>query len=1105
MRPQGRPTWPGGWKLAAHLARREWRLLLPVALGILLTSVVLAAIPTLLDSLAELGLAHRVGLERVDLLDIQVLATDRPASRRDYTRADDVVARALDERLGTLQRDRVQYGKSASFFTKRQPQDPVSATAPRANLFFLQQFEEHVRVPQGKLPAFPAAGTDIEAAVGTGAARSLGVQVGDRLMLVPFASEPDNALAVSVTGFVEPLDRSEEFWLGNTLHFEAQADPVADITTVPLYVRQEAFLDVMGARYPTVLADYWWNVYIWPQRITAKDLDRTQSGVETLRAAINKGVPRSTTFTRLDDVLREHRRQVTLTRAPLWLLLSLLTLTAAYYTALLGGLLVQRLSSDIALWKSRGARWRTIVATFGALGLAPAALGLALGPPLALGLVAAAGLFGPLHPVSGGTALPVRWLAASYAFAGLGTALSLAGFLVPALMAARRTLVEARDAESRPPRLPGYQRYYLDLPVLVATALLTWQAAAKGSVFGRPLQGKDLSLDPVFLVLPALLAASVLLVTARVFPGAGSLLSAVAGRLASAAPSAAWRRLARDPSPHFAVAALLVLVASLISFSATLSGSLERSYRERLLYQAGAGAKVTGLGDRSASDDETLRDLSGVPGVALASPVLRTRARLGATGGGEEFTVLAVEPATLAQLAWFRPDLGAADMAELLEPLKPRTPPEPVPLPQDAIALGVWVYAERELPEAKLYVRLLGGPRGPEELELGLVPPQGWRLLRADLPAELAGGQQLKLTSLYLVQARSSMGPPAGAILFDDLTAYGSREQAGTVLEGFEEIGRWEALPHRGFSPDKLEPSSAQARSGQRALRLSWTSSLAGEPRGLLARRTAVPLPGIASSRLVGLTGQPAGERFLANVDGSLVPVAARATAALFPTVEADREPFLVVDRRTLLKYLEGLPRSRPSRTTEAWLSLKPGTGSPELLTELQARFPGLGRSDVVLAPQLLAELQGDPLGPAGWAGFLAATVALAALLGVLGCALAMAAAGSRSALEFAVLRACGFSRPQLLATLVIEYLLSAAAGLVAGGALGHGLARLVLTLLDVNERGRPVLPPIAVELGWATVAPLLLALFVVVVAITVVLGVALGRGAIGARLRVSR
>jgi len=1095
----------GGLWLGAHIARREWRLLTLVGLGVLLVSLLLAAIPVLLDSLAELGLAQRVRLERVDLLDIQVLATDRPSSRADHARADAVVAGALAQHLGPLQRDRVQYGKSATFFLKRDPQEQISPSTLRATLFFMERFEEHVRLPAGRLPQPGAVGEEVEVALGSGPARAMGLQVGDRVFLVPFASEPANWLPVRITGLVEPRDADEEYWLGNLLHFEAQTDPTNEVSTIPLYVREESFLDVMGARYPTVLSDYWWNVYIHPGLIKAKDRERLERGLVTLRADINKGVPRSTTFTRLDDLLREHRQRVALARVPLLLLVSFLVLTTAYYAALLGSLLVQRLSPDIALWKSRGARGRSVLATFLGLGLAQAAIGMALGPPLALGLVALAGSLGVLRPVTAGASLPVRWLPSSYGLAALGSGLTLAAFLVPALLATRQTLVEARERESRPPRQPAFLRYFLDLPVLAATGLLTWQAATKGSVFGRPLQGEGVSLDPVFLLLPTLLLLSVLLLIARLFPSVGGLLSLIGGRLGAAAPTAAWRHLARNPIPYVSLAALFVLVAVLVSFGATMSHSLARSYQERVHYEVGADARVEQLADRSASDEEALRGLAQLSDVSRATLVYRGRARLGTAGGGEDFTILGLDPPAFSQVAWFRADFGAATMDALLSPLKARPSSALTALPRDATALGVWVYAERELPESRVQVRLLAAPREATELTLGPLAQRGWQFLRVELPTAASGGAPYRVASIFLTQRRGGLGTPSGSLSFDDLTAFSPGEPQGRVLDGFEEAEGWEALPHRGFAQDRLETSADQVRGGLRSLRLSWTSGLSEEPRGLLARQVATPLPGVANVRLVGLTGQPPGQRLWATVEGVPVPLAVQATARFFPTIAADREPFLVVSREALLTYLEGLPGARPPRANEAWLALRPRAEPDRLLGDIKERFPTIGRGDIVLRPQLLAEVRGDPLGSAGWVALLALAVGVAVVLGLLGFVVAAAAASQRARVEFAVLRTFGLSQAQLLTILASEYLFSVGVGLLGGGALGYGLGRFVLSLLDVTERGVPVLPPIAVEVGWGTVVPLLLGLLLALTAATMVLGAALGRESVAARLRLSQ
>jgi putative ABC transport system permease protein len=117
------------------------------------------------------------------------------------------------------------------------------------------------------------------------------------------------------------------------------------------------------------------------------------------------------------------------------------------------------------------------------------------------------------------------------------------------------------------------------------------------------------------------------------------------------------------------------------------------------------------------------------------------------------------------------------------------------------------------------------------------------------------------------------------------------------------------------------------------------------------------------------------------------------------------------------------------------------------------------------------ATIESNPLIAAGGAGIL--VVSFLAILVLVGAALLVSLwmAVQRRRTEFAVMRAMGVSRGQILRLLAFEYMLVAAVGLLVGAYLGLMVGRQMLSFLDVTETGERVEPGFILQTDWGFVA----------------------------------
>jgi putative ABC transport system permease protein len=113
---------------------------------------------------------------------------------------------------------------------------------------------------------------------------------------------------------------------------------------------------------------------------------------------------------------------------------------------------------------------------------------------------------------------------------------------------------------------------------------------------------------------------------------------------------------------------------------------------------------------------------------------------------------------------------------------------------------------------------------------------------------------------------------------------------------------------------------------------------------------------------------------------------------------------------------------------------------------------------------------------------------------------------GARArSIEFAVLRAVGSSRRQILRAMLLEWGVVLAIGGVIGILLGRRVATVMLSFLEVTEQGNVVIPPFIVLTDWRTLGIGVGALTLFVAITLAVTWVAAMRRASAATLRITQ
>ena len=1070
------------WLLRRRI-RSTWPLLVITSFGIVSAVTLMAVGAGYSRVLAEGGLRHTLASTSPRVLNVHLITQNRPIGAADYTQLRSAVEGIAESRLGYMIRSMGRYGiVQGSIRLRTVPSDgPPSLDAPIGRPFFLTGFQEHSSLVAGRwpvgTPVISDDGISIEAVLGRVSARQMGISVGSQVDLYPFINDESQRISVTITGTADPNDPSEEYWMNGPSSYFVTRDDGGPIL-LPIYVTEETFFDGVAAKYPSMVGDFTWFLFLDTTVLKSSLVGPTQDAIKRLETDVNRQFPRSLVLTGLKPALKEYRQALTLARVPIFVFISLVVLVVIYFLIMVMGMLARSQTDESGILRSRGA---SILQVSGILAVSEGIIVLAsmiMGPFLAL-LIVRFLLAPTVNPVGGTGSIPVVLSSDMFLMGAIGGVLSLIVLLASSFNRARLGIVEYLRSRARPPTLPLLQRYYIDILVLFVLGFLLWEIRGREGFLTRDLASGEVKVDFLLLFGPAVVLVVVAVVVLRVLPLVVRLMSWSADRLAPAWVSFPLARFARDPLPHGSLVIILALAAALGVFGASFQPTLSVSQTHQALYSGGGDLSMSGP-SLSSRDAKTLEEHEAI---RTFSPIVRESVTLLDVLPGDSATLMAVDPKVLPDIVWFREDFAGKSLSELMELLRPVSLPSSsfgsgILVPGDATRIGVWVdltglNGGTVVSDLNLWTRIYTSQGIFHNLFLGEVSKartglsarkvsgdgaeSGWTYLEEEVKDTVnPSGEPLRLVSFYLSRKSFARTPP-GTISLDDVTVKGpSSPPGGLVVEDFESSGGWAPLVNQGQAPDVVERATTAARSGNAGLRFTWEETFKDAPRGVVVPPDPFPLPAIGGPNF------SVGQIVRVKAGRKLVPVVIRGTTDYFPTLNALTRPFMIVPLEPYKQYVRRTSLERVKEPNAFWASVQDDADRVQVVASLHER---IGAFVSIKDRDLLVETaRRNPLAGGGWNGltFLSMTAITVAVLLTLVIHSLVAIHTGR--VDLAVARTLGFSRLQLALSLALERGLTAIFGLVVGSVVGIWLSRWVLGFMDIDARGRPIIPPMVLE-----------------------------------------
>ena len=591
----------------------------------------------------------------------------KPITIEDYERANDYLSKDAPRVIGIPRKQYVTYGQTDSLPLLTRT-DELTLTgrefAGYGFIAFIRDFEQHVKMLDGRLPnPKPDANGDIEAVMATSGLDELGLEVGDRIVVVHEWGGALRPVNMRITGRWYPTNPEETYWF-------YQLDYFNNAIVVP----EQSFFDNVAKAYDGIAHEYAWFMVFDVTAIRSNNVARVLDGINELRSRTATMLGNVRMEISPESLLKDYEVKLFFLKILLFVLSAPIIGIVLYYITISVGMIVDRQRNEIAILKSRGASTGQVVGVYLAEGALLGGLALIVGPILGMIVAQFIGRTYTFLVFSNRALLPVHVTPQTLQFALGAVGLSIGAMLVPAVGAARHSIVTYKQEVARSTRPPFWQRWLVDFLILGVAGYGYYLLSQRQSILTLGEAG-DVFSDPLLLLVPALFIFSCSLVFLRLFPLLIEALSRVGGRFFGVSVLLGLRHIGRMPGQYTRLVLLLTLTLALGTFAASVAMTLDRNYTDRVYYQTGSDLLLVESGTFDEISEtwsfQPVSDHLEVKPLKAVARVFRTTGNANITGRGrpQEVKIMGLDPPDFAAVSWWREDFASEHFVALLNNL----------------------------------------------------------------------------------------------------------------------------------------------------------------------------------------------------------------------------------------------------------------------------------------------------------------------------------------------------------------------------------------------------------------------------------------------------
>lgn len=556
---------------------------------------------------------------------------------------------------------------------------------------------------------------DVEAIVTSEVAERGSLEVGDRFYIGNFATGTAGVTIVVIVGIVEPVDSDASYWTGMALNgVDAIINNLGQTRyEYGLIFQPDAYQDwVAPVMPPGVDTRYLWSLDVDSDKITSDNAEAIRDSIAELPDALSNNDRVVLVNSGIVPILSRFDNRIGDATGPIVLLSGAVLVLMLYHLVTTVSLVLQEQGREWSSITSRGGSTLQLFELQAVTIFILVVIAGLVGPLLSRVFMVFLGYVGPLSnavDIDAINAVTIPEL--SFYLSAVAAIAALVVLSFPSIPAAQQSLLRLKQATSRPPTMPIWSKFFLDIILIViGSALLFrlyWTLSDDETSFSTLLNNLieepnevvkfvadnaaaegGLS-DPFNLIAPALVLTGFALLWMRIFPLMVRLISNFTERSNYlATPMAIWN-VERNPGHYAQLVLLLIGTLALGTASLGLQQTRDTGGWTAAQMETGGMARVELNINEQRFDTVNWDRLEGV---TAAVPIIRETGRPSNQGNRGELTLIGLNPDEFS--ASF-PDF--ADGVEALENIE--VTPSGIALPRAAERLQVqlWSSGAREV------------------------------------------------------------------------------------------------------------------------------------------------------------------------------------------------------------------------------------------------------------------------------------------------------------------------------------------------------------------------------------------------------------------------